>query len=336
MARGSVLSLALAAIMLAAISSLAWWGYKSFIVRHISLSSSALVKIPTQDLPGGKATEKLRTKVAKLARSNGAADLPPSPEALEAVLPSSVVKWVAAWESHELEGRGASDDEMHALHELLLSEAVDPVVLCGLMRTIDLVDGHVSTDHIYRVVIDKTTATLNGVNPPNSDAAPLIAAMWPLHDILSDMHAHDADRTLVESLRKWETRGSPHSLMVDTLYAELLYQSGDNDAATSLLTDLEQERKATTNTSEGVNRPLDWDIALSLSHAGHYAEAAKRFEAAAQQHAAFSRAAALSVPVMLYRAGQHPEAIAKFKEASATYHLSAKEIDDLAHQMQGG
>jgi len=297
---------------------------------HLEPSGVILSGISKQEL----AKEAPSTRRSKMIRDKPA-DLPPPPEVLEGALPPSIAKWVSDWEAHELAGRGATDDEMHDLHEMLLTQYVDPITLCGLLRTIDFMDGHEASEHINRIVVDQTTRNLNNLSPQNASAAPLIAAMWPLHVLFNAEQSLDLDRTVIESLRKWEVPGSPHSQMVETEYGELLYESGSYDEAVLVYENLEKMRASVTQPSEGINRPLDWNIGLCLQDAGKFAEAAQRFEAAAKQQAPFARTAALSVPVMLYKAGQRQEAIDKFKEVSANYHLSPAEIDKLAQVMQG-
>ena len=303
----------------------------------VSLVSAAAFAQSTTTQPSASPAPRVSalgptTRQAKMF-ANKQSDLPPSPEALFAAVPTDVAQWLMDWETHEVSGRGATDDELHSLHEMLLADKVDPIALCGLLRLVDFLDGHDATMHIYRVVTDQSAAALDKC-PSAAQAQPLIAAMWPMHDVFNDMQAHDVDKQLVGALRKWETYGSPSSQKTNYIYGEMLYEAGDYDNAVEVYQNLVKERTAATQPSEYINRPLDWDLALCLAGAGRFAEAAAHYEAAAQDHGPYSRSAAMAVPVMLYRAGKKQEAIAKFKDVCATYQLSPQEIDQLAQSMQ--
>jgi hypothetical protein len=306
------------------------------VIRTATLNPAVKAIIDAQTRQeAAVAAKKQFLGIAKLAASERPTDLPLSPEALATTMPDPIKTWLSDWESHELSGRGATPEEMRTLRQMLIEEDISAVGFCQLVRTIDFLDGHNTILPIYRLAVDRGVAALATLTPPDDSANPLLAAMWPLHEIFNDMQVWDVDRELLESLKRWEIRGSPHSQMVGFKYAELLYDSGAYDEAVAAYEDLQKERAAATEQSQGVNRPLDWDMALALSGARRYSEAAEHFTAAATQRTEYARAAAESVPIMLYRAGKQAAAIARFKQVVSKFRLSATEIDTLAQQMQG-
>lgn len=259
--------------------------------------------------------------------------LPPDPVSLAKSSTPGIRDWLHSWTANELKGQGAGPDQITSL-QTLLGQGNDLRSLAGIVQLVAAMDGNSIAAPLFQGVLERAEKELH---PGDSRSIAAAAALWSMHDLFWGMEDYQSDVRLVHTLLQFEKRGSGHSQWAHYIYAELLFYLKRNEESFQAYKDLQAERANATEPSEGINRPLEWELALTASAAGHHLEAAEYFQTVAGQHDfPAAQAASADACIELYAAGKHEEAIQKFKDHVVLYHLSREQAVEVASRFKDG
>jgi hypothetical protein len=192
---------------------------------------------------------------------------------------------MADWTRQKAGDPTASPPGMDDLRDLLKTPTGREVEIVPLITTIAFVDRSADLTELIGLAIERARLRLLEHPPGDPSGQSIAASLWSLHDVLSDTEhfgsspARTQDQSLLELLLPWEKRGSAHSQWANFAYAENLYMQERWDEAYAAFQEVLEERKVAFEPSIGINRNLDWELALCLYYAGHYREAAAHFRA---------------------------------------------------------
>lgn len=182
-----------------------------------------------------------------------------------------------------MSGHGASDGQIMQLRAMLKLATIPAASTAQLVCLISFIDGNDAALGLVDLAVDRGRDEMSRFKPPDAAALQLVAALWPLHDVLWAEKQWALDQELLETVRPWEVYGSAHSQWASYQYAECLqYEGGHYEQSFEEYQRLQVERKHATEPSLAVNRPLDWELAGELLMQYKYAEAVPYLRAAAK------------------------------------------------------
>jgi tetratricopeptide (TPR) repeat protein len=235
----------------------------------------------------------------------------PAPEAIPVMLAArfqsgveishpDLQHWLQDWVLRQIAGEESQFDDFRQLSQMVSTESIPARDYAIAANALTYLDEKQCVELLLSPLLESVQPVLSDSSPSPRDRADMIEALWSIHANLCAHGRWQSDERVLRALVQCQTPGSGRSQSARYAYAEALYMQQKYYEALRAFEDVLREREIAFEAAESINRPLDWELALSHYYLGNYAAAAGHFTQATKVKGVPEEAHAWPMAVVSY------------------------------------